>query len=304
MYNELITEFAGLPVVGFDDDAAWKGPDKAYRIREDYDDEVSVADRLDALLALPESAKLSALIIGAWSTVSEGNSSEKVVAKLVEIAPRLPNLRALFLGEMTYEESELSWINQSDVSPILQAFPKLEIFTIRGGTELAFSPVAHSSLRELTIETGGLPRSVLRELFLCDLPNLELLKLLLGESNYGFDGSVEDLQPLLSGKLYPRLHTLGLMNSEIADELAAVVVNAPIVDRIATLDLSMGNMTAEGIRSLHELASKKNLKLLDISHHFATEDEIAALTEALSCEVVAEDPQEPEDEWRPILHAE
>jgi hypothetical protein len=136
------------------------------------------------------------------------------------------------------------------------------------------------------------------------LPALEHLELLLGESNYGFDGSAEDLQPVLSGRLYPRLKYLGLMNSEIANDIAAVVVNSPIVERIESLDLSLGNLNDEGLRSLHDLADKKNLVRLDISHHFASDDAVAELVDMLPCEVIADDRQDPEDEWRPIAHAE
>jgi hypothetical protein len=121
----------------------------------------------------------------------------------------------LFVGEMTVEECEISWINQSDVSPLLKAFPKLETLRVRGGSGLSFSRMAHQSLRELVVETGGLSRSTIRETFLCDFPALERLQLQLGDGGYGFDGSVEDLQPLLAGKLFPKLEYLGLTNSEI-----------------------------------------------------------------------------------------
>lgn len=263
----------------------------------------SVGERLDALLEQPGIDRLSALIIGAWSGCCEGEGSAKIARKLVDSAPRLPELRALFFGEMTYEECEISWINQSDVGPLLDAFP-MEVLRVRGGSELTISQTRHESLRELAIESGGLPRSVLRELFLCEFPNLEHLELLLGEPNYGFDGGVEDLQPLLSGRLFPRLKFLGLMNTEIADEIAAVVVNSPIVERIETLDLSMGNLGGEGVRSLLGLAQAQNLKRLNISHHYASQEEVDQLIQALPCEVIAEDRQEPDDDWRPIVHAE
>jgi len=115
---------------------------------------------------------------------------------------------------------------------------------------------------------------------------------------------VQDLQPLLTGRLFPKLKFLGLMNSAIADDIASVVVNSPLVERIDVLDLSMGNMTAEGVNSLSGLAECKNLKKLNISHHFAAPDVVEKLREVLPCEVVADDPQEPEDDWRPIVHAE
>jgi len=304
MYAELLDEFHGRRVVEFDDSSAWEGPHVAYRLRVDYDSKVTMGEKIATLLDQPDSDKLSALIVGAWSQVCEGEDGAKVIADLVEFAPRLPGLRYLFLGEMTYEECEISWIKQSDVCPILNAYPKLEALRVRGGDGLAFSRVRHESLKELAIETGGLPRSAIRELFLCDFPSLEHLELLLGEENYGFDGGVEDLQPLLAGKLFPRLKVLGLMNSEIANDIAAVIVNAPIVARLDTLDLSMGNLDSEGVRSLLGLAAYPQLKQLNISHHFASTDAIDALIKALPCHVIAEDPQELEDDWRPILHAE
>jgi hypothetical protein len=247
---------------------------------------------------------LTSLIIGAWTGSCEGGDSKELVALLAKSAPKLPGLRHLFLGEMVVEECEISWINQSDVSPLLTAFPKLESFRVRGGSGLSFSRIKHESLRELAVETGGLSRGTIREIILCDFPALEHLELLLGEANYGFDGGVEDLQSLLTGRLFPKLTWLGLMNSEIANEIAAVIVNAPLVSRLETLDLSLGNLDGEGVQSLHGLAAYPNLKTLNISHHYAEEADVAALKKVLKCQIIAEDKQEPEDEWRPIVHAE
>lgn len=308
MFYEMLEEFGRMPVIDFDEESDWKGPDKAYRVREEYDDETSVADRLGALLSCHGVDQLQALIIGAWSGACEGDDSKELVQKLVSIADRLPALKSLFIGEMLVEECELSWINQSDLSPVLSAFPQLECLFVRGSNGLSFSKIRHEGLTTLGIESGGLPRSVLRELFLCEFPNLAALELSLGEENYGFDGSVEDLQPLLSGELFPRLSHLGLVNSEIANDIAAVVVNSPIVDRIEVLDLSQGNMTDEGLNSLLALAEKTNLKGLDVSHHYGSEAVVAKLKATLPFEVEAAPASdygdEADDDWRPILHAE
>jgi len=304
MYSELIQTFHGLPTHDFNESDDWKGPDVAYRLREEYDDELTIAERLATLLDQPGAASLRALIVGAWTGSCEGSDSKAIVDQLHAAAPRLQNLRHLFFGEMTYEECEISWINQSNLTPLLEAFPQLESFRVRGGEGLSFSPTKHDHLRELAIETGGLPRSVLREICQCEFPALQHLELLLGEVNYGFDGGVEDLQPLLSGRLFPQLQWLGLMNSEIANEIAAVVVNAPLTSRLEHLDLSLGNLDGEGVQSLFGLASAPNLKSLNISHHYATADEITALKNTLTCQLIAEDRQDPEDEWRPVVHAE
>ena len=205
---------------------------------------------------------------------------------------------------MTVEECEISWIVQTDVSPVLNALPQLESLRIRGGSELSFSLVRHNNLKELAIETGGLGRSVLREIFSCEFPQLERLELLLGDASYGFDGGVEDLQPLLAGRLFPKLTWLGLMNSEIANDIAAVVVNSPIVERLKVLDLSMGNLDDEGARSLMGLSAFPNLETLNISHHYVSESTLDDLAKAIPCKLIADDRQEPDDDWRPILHAE
>jgi hypothetical protein len=304
MYIKLLSKFYGQSVIDFEDQDSWQGPDVAYRLREEYEDAVSVSERLETLLQQDGVDRLTALIIGAWSGACTGDDASAVVQTLADEATRLPNLAALFLGEMTYEECELSWINQANVTAVLEAYPRLEMLRIRGGNGLSFSPVRNEGLRELAIETGGLSRNTLRELFLCDFPRLEHLELLLGEENYGFDADVDDLQPLLSGRLYPQLKFLGLMNSEIADEIAAVVVNSPIVERIEVLDLSLGNLTDEGVRSLMALPKSPRFKRLDISHHYASPEIIEQLRQTVSAEVIADDPQQPEDVWRPIVHAE
>ena len=50
MFTESLEEFNGLTIVDFNDVDQWQGPGVAYRLREEYEDEVSVKDRLDALL--------------------------------------------------------------------------------------------------------------------------------------------------------------------------------------------------------------------------------------------------------------
>src|SRR5262249_22555836 len=144
--------------------------------------------------------KLEALVIGAWHGDDSSSSSEFIIDALVERKDRFAGLKALFLGDITYEENEVSWIQQSNVAPLLKAFAGLQLFRVRGGNGLKFSRTTHEALEQLIIETGGLPRSVIREICRCDFPKLKHLELWLGVENYGFDGGVEDLQSLLAGK--------------------------------------------------------------------------------------------------------
>ncbi|MCY2967548.1 MAG: hypothetical protein NT069_28610, partial [Planctomycetota bacterium] len=229
VYESHAVEFHGQEAVDFEGAESWRGPDFAYRLRTEYEDENRLEDKLDLLLQQPGADGLTSLIIGAWNGAHDGDNSAECIAALVDRAGKLSHLKALFFGDITYEEYEISWIVQSDVSPLLTAFPGLETLRVRGGTELSFSPVRHENLREFAVETGGLGSSILREIFLCQFPNLETIELHLGMPDYGFDGTVDDLQPVLTGKLHPKLKSLGLLNSEITDDIAAIVVNAPII---------------------------------------------------------------------------
>jgi hypothetical protein len=303
-FNDFIDNFFGLPVLDFGDDADWEGPGHAYRLRLEYDSQLSISKLLEMLLQQDQASALQAIIIGSWLDAEESRGSKAAIASLCGAASRLPALRALFFGEIIAEDCEISWIKHGNVSPLLEAYLKLEVLRIRGASGLSFAPITHPTLREFAVESGGMKRSLLREIFLCQFPALERLELFLGEENYGFDGGVEDLQPVLSGKLYPKLKHLGLMNSTIANDIAALVVNSPIIHQLETLDLSLGVLDDEGVKSLHGLAEARTLKKLNLTHHYASQAAVAALKAALPCEVDASEAQSPDDEWRSIVHAE
>ena len=186
----------------------------------------------------------------------------------------------------------MSWINQGDVSPLWAAFPKLEHFRIRGSNGLNLGALEHANLKSLVIECGGLPVSVIHEITASTLPALEHLELYLGTDSYGWDGSVADLQPILSGNLFPKLTYLGLRNAEIADDVAAAVAQAAIVERIKVLDLSLGALTDTGAKALLESSAILKLEKLDLHHHFMS-SEVAAQLKALPIDVdVSEQLQE------------
>jgi predicted DNA-binding WGR domain protein len=223
--------------------------------------------RLAAFLASDAAPATKGLLIGN-TVMYDATGLEKATAELVKQKDRLPNLQALFLGDITQEESEISWIEQSDISPLLAAFPKLEMLRVRGSTKLQFSKPSHAKLRALAIESGGLPAKIVGQICRGKFPELEYLELWLGTPDYNGDCRVNDLQPILKGKLFPKLKYLGLRNSQIADDIAAVIVKSPIIDQLETLDLSLGNLSDEGANALLQLADKKNLKRLDLHRHY------------------------------------
>ena len=320
--HEHVKEFAGKQVVEWDEERGIADPERSnYRISLDWDaaEEGQLwTDKFAAFLEDPNAERVTGLIVGNWGEVSTGDSSETVVEALTAAREQLPNLTALFLGDVTTEESEISWIVQSDVSPLFSAYPRLEVFCVRGGQGLRFGALSHAYLKSLTVETGGLPVEPLREILSAQLPALEHLELWLGTEEYGWNGSLIDLMPLLQGGLFPNLQALGLRDSEIADELAAALANAPILHRIRVLDLSLGTLSDTGAEALLSspylprtdksdlppslpLAGKvtvipSRLEKLDVHHHYLSEEMMRRL-EALPIRVDVSERQE-EDEYR------
>ncbi|MEU2822660.1 STM4015 family protein [Streptomyces bacillaris] len=271
-------EFGGLPAVDFQhtgaggsrpaaDAAAWRVSVEPYG---DDDRDRPWADEFADFLGAVDPAGVKALIIGQWGEAYEENSSVPIDL-VIAAADRLTSLEAVFVGDLEAEQAEITWIEQSDVTALLTAFPGLTEFGVRGGTDLVFPPVKHERLRSLTIQAGGLPAQVVRGVIDSELPALERLDLWLGVSAYGGDTEVTDLAPLLSGTRFPRLHHLGLRNSEVQNEIAAAVASAPVVAQLRTLDLSNGTLGDEGAAALLEGQPLTHLEVLDLHHHFLTE---------------------------------
>ncbi|KIF71323.1 cytoplasmic protein [Streptomyces sp. AcH 505] len=217
-----------------------------------------------------DTTEVQALVIGSWSDAYESGPDE-VIAAVVAARGQLPELRALFLGDITFDECEISWINQTLVTPLLDAFPALREFGVRGGQDLRFPPVKHEQLRSLTIETGGLDVEVVRGVGASEFPALERLDLWLGVDDYGANAEIADLAPFLSGARLPALRHLGLRNSQLQDEIATALAGAPVVANLETLDLSMGTLGDEGAEALLGGQPLTHLKRLDLNHNYLGE---------------------------------
>jgi hypothetical protein len=278
-------------------------PAAAYRV-DSLDEycEDEVLPHLESLLADPAAALMQALVIGWWGGEESDAEPDEVIAALIAARDRLPNLRALFFGDITYDQNEISWINQGDVTGLLKAFPKLEHFRARGGGGLELRKFKHEQLKSLTLEASNLPRKVVRAVGECDLPALEHLELWLGTSNYGANTKPADLKGILQGAKLPALRYLGLRNSEIADAVAAALGKAPVLERLRVLDLSLGMLTDAGAEALLAIPAIARLEKLDIHHHYVS-DEVVERLRGLGIEVDAGEPRGDED-YRYVAHAE
>jgi len=304
--NETLERFFGKPVVEFRMGDAVADRDAvrthAFRLVQDYDAAESQRDLLDAFLAQVDTTALDALIIGAWSE-AQSEPPQGYLDALIERHAELPALRALFVGDMSYEECEISWIVQGDYNPLLAAFPGLRSLRIRGSTDLALAPFSHAALQELAIECGGLPERIVGAIAGSTLPALKRLELWLGDENYGFDGDVQSYARLLDAIDASRLDYLGLRDAQISDALAQYLAGCAWLGRLDTLDLSMGTIGDAGAQALCGSPHLAGLKTLDLSHHYIG-DAWQAKLKALPCRVVLDDPQDEDDGERYVAVAE
>ncbi|GAA2855456.1 STM4015 family protein [Streptosporangium fragile] len=302
-------DYAGLPITGLRPPGAPMpaAGEAAWRVSADvYDAKETFEEHFARFVETVDTTGVRALIVGGWNDAYENDSSVPV-RLLVENAPRFPALRSLFLGAMPSEECEISWIQQSDVTPLLEAFPLLERLEVRGGTGLELRPVRHERLRVLRFESGGLPAAVVRAVGESEFPALEYLELWLGVTEYGGDATVADLAPILSGDRLPALKHLGLQDSEIQDEVAAAVASAPVVARLESLAQSMGVLTDEGAEALLSGQPLTHLKRLDLHHHFLTDamlERVRAAFAGTGVELDVSEQEEPDDDWRYVAVSE
>ena len=318
-HDDHLARFAGLPVREFPKWETFKGEwapkvvtsepgEYAWRVSGCWDAHPYLP-WFERFLAEVDTTQVKAFIIGDWQTWKQ--SAEVIFAPLIAAADRFPSLEALFLADIEQNVSEISWIQQSDVTPLVRAFPKLKVFGARGSNGLGWQPGEYRELRELTFQSGGLPPRVVRALAESDFPQLTELELYLGDADYFGGATVDDLAPILLGDRLPNLRHLGLRDAENADEIAAALAYAPIVARLEVLDLSLGTLGDEGVAALLAGQPLTHLRVLDLHHHFITEPMQERLRQALpGVELDLDDGQEPDEDeddgesWRYVAVSE
>ncbi len=277
--HEHAAEFAGKPITDYDPEQGLKEPGKYhYRIGfgdEAYDTDEPLTDMIASFVNEPGAEKVTGIVIGACDEImSSGDGSGSIVKALAKAKDKLPGLKAVFIGDIIAEEWEISWIVQSDVSPLFSAYPKLEHFRVRGNEELSLGLLRSDSLKSLVIETGGLGALVVQQVCRADLPALEHLELWLGTDNYGGDSTINDLEPILSGRLFPKLKYLGLRDSTYTDEIAIKAADSPVTEQVKILDLSLGTLSDKGAEALLASPAVCKLEKLDIHHHYLSNEMI------------------------------
>lgn len=260
-----------------------------------YEEEGKGADTMVAdILADPEFPGLEEVKIGSWGNAYE-DGCQPIIDQIVAHAEDLAHIRKLFIGDMDYEECEVSWIVQGDYSSLWAALPNLRELTIKGATDLELGTVCHEGLESLTIICGGLPTSVIEAVGKAKLPNLKKLLLYIGSDYYGFDGDKETIRKMLAQADFPRLGYLGIADSEIQDDLTEVVLESHFMAQIHTLDLSAGTLTDRGgALLLEKIPAYPNVKVLDLHYHYMSDEMMDRLGE-LPVELDVTEQNEPDE---------
>ncbi len=238
---------------------------------------------------------IEALTIGCWGEAWD-DSAQILIDGIVQNKEKFSNIKRLFIGDMESEECEVSWIVQGDYSKLWEALPQLESLTVKGSQDLKMGNIVHENLKELQIICGGLPENIIEEIEKAKLPLLEKLVLYIGVEDYGFDGSAVTVKKLLENSNFPNLSYLGIVDSEIQDELAEAVVSCKYMDQIATLDLSKGSLTDRGGQVLYDtLPLHKNITKVNLEYHYLSEKMMEKLKNLEGIEINLDDRQEAEE---------
>ena len=234
------------------------------------DDDRSWEDKFAEFLLVQDASATTHFVAGMAGEAYEEANTNIVLSTLVKHKHALPNLLSLYLNDIESEECELSWLIEGDLTPVWEHFPNLREFKVRGYPG-EMGQISMPSLEKFTIECSGMNKKNLEQIFSAHMPNLTHLELWVGTEDYGGRTGVEDWGPLLGGELFPKLRYLGLRNCDYADDLAKIVANAPILDRIETLDMSLGTLGDEGGCALYQSEKVRALKHLDLHHHFMSD---------------------------------
>jgi hypothetical protein len=289
--------FANRQVVEFESSNAVETPQSiALGLRESrwagglyFDERESMEQKLLTFLCSEQANLIEAIVFG-------NGSNPDAYGLLRREESSLSHLKAIFLGDIEDREMMISSIWSNDLSNILNSYPNLEILHTRGDSRwwdhdnimhgtLRFSKLRHENLLALTIESGGLNKTAVREICNLELPSLEYLEIWLGRDEYGGNSEITDLMPIISGESFPNLKYLGLRNCEYSDEIALALTQFQPRPSLIELDLSMGTLTDTGLEAMLNSSILDNLSTLDVSQCFISRDGLANLME-FNCPMV------------------
>lgn len=259
------------------------------------DDTDELADLVERVLASPLCAFVESIACGLTSDDRETNDWGPTLAA-IGAAPQARVLRELRFDAWDSGDSELSWVPFGDLSAGWTALPALETLVIKAGGGGTLGTLALPTLRHFTRISGGLSNAEVEAICRATWPQLVSLEIWTGHRDYGADVRLADLQPILDGRGLPRLGHLGIVNSELVDELLAALPRSRILPQLYSLDLSMGIAAATAAHTLVERApAYRHLAALDLSENLLLEPELEQIRGVLDNVVAIEQRERDED---------
>lgn len=241
---------------------------RAHIKRIQHSGDLDVARVVREVLDRPTAGFLEELALGLSRDVRDLQPAIRVLAALES----RPTVRRLFLGDFDImNDASLSQVHVGDVSSIGRVLPRLRALEIQG-REVGLDELDLPELETLKVRTHALPAAAARAVTKTVHPALKTLELWLGDRESGGDTTLEDLRPLLEGEPVPRLERLGLMNSELADDLVAALASSSLLPRLRELDLSLGALTDLGAEAMLERAgSFTHLSVLNLDENLLSD---------------------------------
>ncbi|MDR1203008.1 MAG: STM4015 family protein [Tannerellaceae bacterium] len=296
--NKLIAEKTKKGYVETQEEVAkeMKVEAKKYKLSyEDYEASKSQKDLLNKIINDKKLSDIKQLTIGCWSYESDG--CQDLVDGMIANKEKFAHIEGLFWGDIDQEESEISWIDQADLSPLLDIMPNLTDLKIKGTNGLSIGQKPRPDLKSLEIISGGFNAGILEDVLKSDFPNLEKLILYVGVDDYGFEGPIEAFKPLFSKEKFPKLTYLGLVNAAEQDEIVTFFLESDILPQLETMDISAGVLTDKGGQLLLDNIDKiKHLQFIDMGYNYLS-DEMQKKLSKLPVKTDVSDAQDIDDDY-------
>lgn len=234
--------------------------------RARYDSTTDLAKLTAEFLALPIARFVTELRFGLASFESDNDWTETLAA--VANSPRGAAMTRLCFDDYTSEECEISWTPFGDFAPFWSKLPALEWLHIRSGAGGTLGALDLPNLKTFIRESGGLSEGELRSIIDAKWSKLERLDVWFGSDNYGAEGSVELIQPLLDRRGIERVTHLGFVNCEFSSELLVATVQSKVLKQLKVLDFSKGILGDADVEVLLKNVDRlKHLERLDLSQN-------------------------------------
>lgn len=259
--NKLIAEKTKKGYVETAEETAREMKVEAKKFALSYDEYDNGVNLLDKILKDKHLSDYKQITIGCWNYECEDCS--ELLEGMLEHKDKFAQIEGLFWGDIDQEEQEVSWIEQTDLSPLLDAMPKLKDLKIKGTNK----PAPGTDLTSGIAFTGNYQwRSSFRSsgrYHSSDFPNLEKLILVCRCRRLWIRGRFRDIPPLFSKERFPKLTYLGLVNSEEQDNIVEMFLQSDILPQLETMDISAGTLKDEGAQLLLDNLDKiSHLNLL------------------------------------------